>query len=487
MRRLQKHIGGSGRSGSGALVCLIVLAVTVGAFARDFSEEEGYDPISRRGLEQIDRINEVLQQSGRVFVGLGVLLLAVVVFKVASPLQVYGSTKDRLLKRAVRDVDDLLKRIRAEAEAAENSSSNTETTDEGLLAGMAEVAEFKEAEQVPSYVLTVNDLMLDNIAITLKRLRRFKEANADKHRDQMFLVIKGIKTITEQSAEGGVASGLAVDVREYFKDDRRYRVWRKLLGRFARKGEHQEVADTFLLFMRALREGRPLAAPTPAAASVEKTAIVSAQEASAVPDVLNEETLPAIQEAAGKEAGNLRSLIRTGKQTDQTCAWQFVFVKRQQQLRLRDEAQRMLAVFLSCERKALHEVTGIRMLPCRTWGHVLHVLGVENGSRLHKRVDDRLLTIQEIIILEKAFLQTFARRESLARVYGHGEDAALMMDVHLPEIRRETLILLRRLHQTELARLDDATVALNDEETPRNSQVRRLVEHYVHHRHDPPG
>jgi hypothetical protein len=489
MKRLQKHIGGSKTNKLGAVVvvCILLLVLAAGAFARASSDDEGYDPISRRGLEQIDRLNELLQQAGKVFLGAGVVLLAVIVLKVASPFQAYGSTKDRLLKRAVRDVDDLLKRIHAEAEAAENTRSNTETTDEGLLAGMAEIAEFNEAEQVPSYVLTVNDLMLDNVAIALKRLRRFKEANADKYRDYMFSVIKGIKTITEQSAESGVASGLAVDIKEYFKDDRRYRVWRRLLRRFARKGEHREVADAFLLFMRALGEGRSPAAPKPTAASAEKTAVYRDHEASVIPDILNEETLPAIQEAAVKEAANLRFLVLTGRPAGQTYAWQFEFVKRQRQLHTRDEAQRMLAVFLSCESKALREVTGIRMLPCRTWGHVLHVLGVESGSRVRERADDRLLAVQEIIILEKAFLQTFARRESLARLYGHGESAALMMDVHLPEIRRETLMLLRRLHRTELARLGDATAALNEEETPRNSQVKRLIEHYVYRRHDPPG
>ena len=54
-----------------------------------------------------------------------------------------------------------------------------------------------------------------------KRLRRFKDAGAERHRDQMFSVIKGIKTLTEESEQAGVASGLAVDIREYFRDDKR--------------------------------------------------------------------------------------------------------------------------------------------------------------------------------------------------------------------------------------------------------------------------
>jgi hypothetical protein len=127
------------------------------------------------------------------------------------------------------------------------------------------------------------------------------------------------------------------------------------------------------------------------------------------------------------------------------------------------------------------------MLPCRAWGHVLHVLGVKSLSELQGRAEERLLTTQETLILEKAFLQTFARRESLKRVYGHDEDAELMIDMHIPEIRRTTLMLLRRLHETELKHLDGATEALNDEETPQNNGVRKLIEHYVHHGHNPPG
>ena len=133
--------------------------------------------------------------------------------------------------------------------------------EEGLLAGLAEVAEFTNAEQVPAYVLTVNDLMLDNIRLTLKRLRRFTEASADRYRDYMFSVLKGIKTLTEHSAEGGVSSGLAVDVREYFADDKRYQAWTKLLGHAAKRGRHQDIAQGFLLFMRDIKQGRPAGGP----------------------------------------------------------------------------------------------------------------------------------------------------------------------------------------------------------------------------------
>ncbi len=147
----------------------------------------------------------------------------------------------------------------------------------------------------------------------------------------------------------------------------------------------------------------------------------------------------------------------------------------------------MLSIFLSSERKSLLEITKIRMLPCRAWEHVLHMLGVESGAQLHKRIEDRLLTTQEIIILEKAFLQTLARRESLTRVYGQGEKAALMMDMDIPEMRREALALLRKSYEAQRKHLDQATEALNEEETPQNGQVRKLIEHYVHYGHNPPG
>jgi hypothetical protein len=361
------------------------------------------------------------------------------------------------------------------------------------------VAEFSNAEQVPSYVLTVNDLMLDNIRVTLKRLRRFTEGNAERYREYMFSVLQGIKTLTEQSAEAGVSSGLAVDIRDYFADDKRYQAWRKLLSRAAKRGRHQEVAHGFLLFMRDIREGRPVGVRAPtggispggvlpkqAGASAPETAIAATEEAPAIPKIVKEETLPAIQAAATDEARGFYSFVQTGKAPDGTSAWQFDLVRRQQQVPLKDEARRMLAVFLSHERKTLREITKVRMLPCRTWEHILRLLGVESGTQLDKRVQDRLLTTQEILILEKAFLQTFAKRESLERIYGRDKDAGLMMDLHVPQIRREALALLRKLRQTEPEPLEDATQALNDEETPQNSQVKRLIEHYVHHRHDPP-
>jgi hypothetical protein len=446
--------------------------------ARDLPDEDGFGAITRRRSDPIDQINEALQRYGRVFLWIGAGLSALAVLKIVGPVQLYYGAQDRRLRRAVGPVDELLKRIGKEAETAGEVPTEETAVENGILAGMAEIAEFEQAEQAPSYVLTVNDLMLDNIGLTLKRLWRFRDGSAEKDQNNMFTVIQGIKTITEHSAEAGAPSGLAVDVGEYFKDDRRYKLWRKVLGRWARRGKHQETAAAFLSFMRTIREGRPVAAPKPAAVSMGDTTVTAAVGEPAVPEVLSEETLPAIQEAAGEEARNLRALIESGTPVRKAGRWQFELVRRQQQIRTRDEAQRMLCVFLNGQRKALQEITKIKMLPCRTWEHVLYLLGVENTAQLHKRVEDRLVTAQEIIILEKAFLQTFAKPESLVRIYGRGQEAGVMVDAHVPEIRREARALLRRLHRTEPERLAAATETLNEEETPQNGLVKKLIEHY---------
>ena len=162
-----------------------------------------------------------------------------------------------------------MKRIQEEAEAASEDSKKEESAvvEEGLLAGLAEVAEFSNAQQVPSYVLTVNDLMLDNIRLTLKRLRQPAEGIADRYREYMFSVLQGIKTLTERERGGGASSGLAVDIHDYFADDKRDQACGKLLTRAAKRGRHQEVAHGFLLFMRDLRERRPVGARVPPAAS----------------------------------------------------------------------------------------------------------------------------------------------------------------------------------------------------------------------------
>ncbi len=451
------------------------------AWGPSASGDDGFGPISdEQRANPIDQINEALKRYGRYFLWVGIGLSAAVAIKIVGPVQIYYGLQDRRLKRAVRAVDELLKRIQKEAETVNGDAPKEETAAEaGVLAGMMEVAEFEQTEQAPSYVLTVNDMMLDNVAVTLKRLRRFSDGSAEKYQTYMFTVIQGIRTIAEQSAEAHAASGLAVDVDAYFRDDVRYKTWRRVLNHWARKGKHQDAAAGFLSFIRKVREGRPLAAPKPNGLSMGDTAVtIAVADEPTVPEALTEETLPALQAAAAEEARNFRTLVETGAPMHKTEGWQFELVRRQSQIRLREEAQRMLSVFLNSQRKTLQQITKIRMLPFRTWGHLLHMLGVESTVQLRERAEARLLTTQEILIVEKAFLQTFAKRESLARIYGQGQKAVLMMDAHIPEIRREALALLHLLQRTQPDRFDDATEALNQEETPQNGLVKKLIEQY---------
>jgi hypothetical protein len=60
-----------------------------------------------------------------------------------------------------------------------------------------------------------------------------------------------------------------------------------------------------------------------------------------------------------------------------------------------------------------------------------------------------------------------------------------MIEMHVPEIRREALAVLRQCHQAERKHLDQATDTLNEEETPQNGRIGKLIEHYVHHGHNP--
>jgi len=454
-------------------------AIVISPVGGQASDDDAFGVFTRRTDDPFDRIHKSLERYGRVFLWVGIALSAVVAIKIVAPVQIYYGIQDRRLRRAVRPGDELLKRIGKEAEVASEAPKEEEATAEnGVLAGMMEITEFEQAEQTPPYVLTVNDMMLDNIGLTLRRLRRFHDGSAEKYQDNMFTVIHGIQTITEHSAEAGVPSGLAVDVAEYFKDEHRYKTWRKVLGRWTGKGKHQETAAAFLSFMRTVREGRPVAKAKPAAVSMGDTAVTAALPEPTVPEILNEQTLPAVQKAAGQEARDLLVFIRTGTPPQKAARWQFEFVRRQQQIRLRDEAQQMFSVFLKEERKALRAITKIQMMPCRTWGHVLYMLGVESTAQLDKRIDDRLITEQEIIVLEKAFLQTLAKRELLVRIYGQGPQAGLMVDEHVPEIRREALALIQRLHRTEPGHLASATETLNEEETPRNGLVKKLIEQY---------
>ncbi|MCP4449822.1 MAG: hypothetical protein GY809_00050, partial [Planctomycetes bacterium] len=204
-----------------------------------------------------------------------------------------------------------------------------------------------------------------------------------------------------------------------------------------------------------------------------------------IPDILLEDSLPQIHRAAVAEAEDLMDLIQTYRTKATPHAWQFELVRRQQQLRLREEAKKILRIFLRDEIKALQSIAKTKMLPCKTWNHILYMLGVKNADQLHERIERKLLTGQEIIILEKAFLQTFAKREVLQQLYGHDANARVMMDLNVPEIQTETLSLLRQTHQTEAQDLDQATERLDEKETPQRHEAARLIRHFVHHGHLP--
>jgi hypothetical protein len=257
------------------------------------------------------------------------------------------------------------------------------------------------------------------------------------------------------------------------------------LGAYAKRGDHRDAAQIFLRFMKTLRENKPLAV-TPCAPENAEVAVETLDEPPPkIPDILLEETLPCIQQAAVDEAGNLIDLIQGFRSAASPTAWQFELVRRQEKLRLRDEAMKILRIFLRDEIKALHKIVKHQMLPCMTWDQILYMLGVQSTDQLHERVNKKLLRGQEIIILEKAFLQTFAKREALQQLYEHDPSAGVMMDLHVPEIQRETLALLRQTHQTEGQNLDQATECLDETETPQRHEVARLIKHFVHHGHLP--
>ena len=78
-------------------------------------DQDEYDRIEREGLEHIDRPNEALERWGRLFLRIGIALGVLVVIKMIGPIQLYHTLKDRQLRRHVRGVEDLFKRIEAEA------------------------------------------------------------------------------------------------------------------------------------------------------------------------------------------------------------------------------------------------------------------------------------------------------------------------------------------------------------------------------------
>jgi len=467
-----------------ASALLIVFVLCACAWGQNSQSVDGYDRLDPEGLKQIDRIGEALHQAGKIFMIAGLALLAIVGLKKMAPTRVLDSIREKRLMDAIADIAGLLEHIRVHAEAT-NDEPNDQTKDEGILAGMMEVNGLAQGEDVPSYVLTVNDIMLDRIMRTLTRLRRMRLTKAERYRNYMFTVLSGIKRITEQCETTGAASSLAVNSRAYFANDRRFHLWKTLLGAYAKRGEHREVAKIFLLFMKNLRGGKPLTVTPRSPTHAEEAVETPPEKMPEIPEILTEENLPHIQQAAAHEAEHLVDLIQTNRPGVRSFAWQFELVRRQQQLRLRDEAKKILRIFLRHEIKALQRILKTKMLPCKTWDQILFMLGVENTDQLHERVEKKLLTGQEIIILEKAFLQTFAKREALQQLYGHNTKAGVLMDLYVPEIQKETLALLRQTHQTEAQDLDQATEFLDEKETPQRHEVARLIKHFVHHGHLP--
>jgi hypothetical protein len=468
------------------MACLVLLLLATGVNSQNPPPLEGYEQLNPEGLRQIDHIHDALQRVGRISVIVGVAALLVVGLRWVAPLSILDSMDRKRLAKATRDVDGLLERIRTDAETV-NTKADEQNGDEGVLAAMLGVSELDQDTEVPAYVLTVNDIMLDGMVNTLTRLRRMHMAKAVQYRDYMFIVLNGIKTITEQCEATGAASSLAVNVRDYFSGEHRYRRWKHLLSAYARKGDHRESAQTFLRFMKKLNENEPLTLPSAASAPSDTGQAAQTWNQADIPEILQEESLPTLQQAAAEEAERLIDRIQTDRPAAMNTAWQFELVHRQQRLHLRDDAKKMLDIFLHEELKALRRITKTKMLPCRTWNQILYLLGVETTDQLHKRVENKLLTGHEIIVLEKAFLQTFAKRESLQRLYGQDSSSDVMMDLHLPQIRSETLALLRQTHQTESGDLDDATAFLDEDETPQRHEVAHLIHHFIHHGHLPPG
>ena len=472
-----------GRFRASALLILLILG-GAGAWSQNTQSEDGYDRLNPEGLRQIDRITEALHQTGKISVIVGLASVAIVGLKKMASMSVLDSIKEKRLKNATEDVDGLLEHIRVHAETTSNES-NGQTEDQGILAGMMEVSGLAGSEDVPSYVLTVNDVMLDKIRNTLTRLRRMRMTKATRYRHYMFTILNGIKVITEQCETTGAASSLAVNSRDYFANNRRYHLWRNLLGAYAKRGDHREAALIFLLFMKNLRGVKPLTVTPSAPENAEAVAETLDEKTPEIPEILLEETLPRIQQAAVEEARHLIDLIQAYRSAARPNAWQYELVRRQRQLHLKDEAMKIMRIFLRDEMKALQRIVKHKMLPCKTWDQILYMLGVKSTDQLHERVEKKLLTGQEIIILEKAFLQTFAKREVLQQLYGHDANASVMIDLNASEIQKETLALLRQTHQTEAQDLDQATEFLDEKETPQRHEVARLIEHFVHHSHLP--
>ena len=126
----------------GYLAVLSLLTFGGDLFGQSAYDADGVPQVQRPGLDQIDHITEALRRAGKVCVKVGIVVLVLAGLKILNPLQFYYAARDRSLKKAVRDVEDLLKRIREVAEAAHEDVTD-EQEEGGLLAAMPEVAAAK--------------------------------------------------------------------------------------------------------------------------------------------------------------------------------------------------------------------------------------------------------------------------------------------------------------------------------------------------------
>ena len=266
---------------------LLILLLVTGVGSQDSQSVDGYNRLDPEGLKQIDRIGEALHQAGKICMIVGLALLAILGLRKLAPTRVLDSLREKRLMDAIEDIDGLLEHVRVHAEAT-GDEPNDQTEDEGILAGMMEVNGLAQGEDVPSYVLTVNDIMLDRIMRTLTRLRRMRLPKAARYRNYMFTVLSGIKSITEQCETTGAASSLAVNSRAYFANDRRFHLWKNLLGAYAKRSDHREEARIFLLFMKNLRGGGPLAVTPNVLASTDTMAETLTEKIPDIPEILTE-------------------------------------------------------------------------------------------------------------------------------------------------------------------------------------------------------
>ena len=111
------------------LASVTILGLAAAAWGQG-ADDEGFERVNQQGREQIDRINKALEQAGKVFAGIGLAVAGLVVVKIVSPARIADGVRERRLRKAVRDVDELVTRIQKEAEVTSEYSKKTEAADD---------------------------------------------------------------------------------------------------------------------------------------------------------------------------------------------------------------------------------------------------------------------------------------------------------------------------------------------------------------------